>query len=122
MHAITPPQVEDAALADHHKNPLHPTLEPVQVSLNGNTAFWCVGYSSQLCITSKLAEAGLYPFVQVTDEDAEQDLTQHWPLRNLTNYRPPTSLYTTDPNPPISAIHPALNPPHCPLVCPIPPT
>jgi len=113
MHAITPPQVEDAALADHHKNPLHPTLEPVQVSLNGNTAFWCVGYSSQLCITSKLAEAGLYPFVQVTDEDAEQDLTQHWPLRNLTNYRPPTSLMHHGHNTLSSTSPPVLNPSHC---------
>jgi len=82
MHAITPPQVEDAALADHHKNPLHPTLEPVQVSLNGNTAFWCVGYSSQLCITSKLAEGVLYPFIQSINAYVKQEWMQYRPMGN----------------------------------------
>jgi len=50
--------------------------------LNGSTAFQCVRHSSQLCIISKLAEGGLYPFIQVADEDVEQD-----PLRNDVIYR-----------------------------------
>jgi len=63
-------------LVESHQVPLHSTLQSVQVSLNGSTAFWCVSHSSQLCIISKLTEGGLYPFIQVIDEDVEQDLTQ----------------------------------------------
>jgi len=46
---------------------LCPSVQPIQVPLNGSTAFWCVSQSSQLRITSKLAESALYPFFQVTD-------------------------------------------------------
>jgi len=49
-------------------------LSSVQVLLNGSTEFWCISHSSQLPIISKLAEGALYPFIQVTDEDAEQEL------------------------------------------------
>lgn len=56
---------------------LFPKLHDVQVLMNGSTAFQCVIDSSQICIISKLNEGGLYPFVQVTDEDVEQDQAQH---------------------------------------------
>ena len=74
MHVIIPPQVQDSTLAvvEPHQVPLCPTLQPVQVSLNGSTAFWCVSHSSQLCIIGVFVEGGLYPFVQVIDEDVEQ--------------------------------------------------
>jgi len=36
-----------------------------------------VSHSSWVCIISKLAEGGLYPFIQVVDEDVEHDWTQH---------------------------------------------
>ena len=51
----------------------HIPLHPVQVSLNGSTAFWCINLSSQLCIITKLVESELYPFIQATDEDVEQE-------------------------------------------------
>ena len=44
--------------------------------------FQCVCHPSQLYIISKLAENGLYPFIQVADEDVEQDQSQHRPLGN----------------------------------------
>ena len=40
-----------------------------------------VSHSSWLCIISKLAEGGLYPFIQVVD-DVEQDQTQYQHLGN----------------------------------------
>ncbi|GAB0209736.1 E3 ubiquitin-protein ligase RBBP6-like [Grus japonensis] len=42
-----------------------------QISLNGSTAFWCIGHSSQLSIISKLAEGTLCPLIQVIDEYVE---------------------------------------------------
>ena len=78
MHAIIPPQVQDSTLAlvKPHQVPLCPAPQSVQVLLNGSTIFRYVSQSSQLCIISKLVEGGLYPFIQVTDEDVEQDWTQ----------------------------------------------
>ncbi|PKU38718.1 rna-directed dna polymerase from mobile element jockey- hypothetical protein [Limosa lapponica baueri] len=35
---------------------LHPTLQPVQLSLYGSTAVWCVSHPSQFCVISKLVE------------------------------------------------------------------
>ena len=71
------PQVQDSTLAlvEPHQVPLCPTLQPVQVSLNGSTAFWCVSHSSQLHIIRKLAEGAIYPSIQVTDEDVKQNQT-----------------------------------------------
>ncbi|GAB0183594.1 mitochondrial enolase superfamily member 1 [Grus japonensis] len=64
------PQVQDPTLAlvEFHLVPLYPTLQPVQVSLNGSAAFWCIGHSSRFCIISKLAEGTLCPLIQVIDE------------------------------------------------------
>ncbi|XP_048818304.1 protein shisa-9 isoform X3 [Lagopus muta] len=93
-------------------------LQPIQVLLNGSTAFRCVSQSSQLRIIGKLAEGGHYPLIKVTDEDVEQDRTQHRPLRNTAAYRPPTGLCTTTNDPLCSASQPVLNPPHCPLIYP----
>ena len=79
MCAAIPLQVQGCTLAlvEPQQVPLCSTLQPVQLLLNGSTALRCVSHSSQLCIISKLAEGGLYPFLQVVDEDAEQDWTQH---------------------------------------------
>jgi len=70
VHWIVPPQVQYPALALVELNhvPLCPTLQPVPVSLNGTTAFWCIHHSSQFGVISKLAEGTLCPFIQVTDE------------------------------------------------------
>jgi len=41
VHGVVPPQVQDPALAlvELHQVPLCPTFQPVQVTLNGSTAF-----------------------------------------------------------------------------------
>jgi len=74
MHGVVPPQVQDPALAlvEPHQVPLCPTFQTVQVTLNGSTAFWCIYHTSQFVI-SKLAEGTLCPFIQVIDEEVEQD-------------------------------------------------
>jgi len=58
MHGVVPPQVQDLALAlvEPHQVPLCPTFQPVQVTLNDSTAFWCIYHSSQFSVISKLAE------------------------------------------------------------------
>jgi len=95
---VIPPKVQDStpAFVKRHLVPIDPTLQPVQISLNGTTAFWCVSHSSQLLIISKVAKSGHYPLIKVTDEDAEQDQTQHRPLGNtglqLDSAPPITSL------------------------------
>lgn len=60
MHVVIPSQAQDPelALVEPYQVPLHPTLYSIQVLLNGNTAFWCLNHSFQLCIVSKLAEGG----------------------------------------------------------------
>ena len=52
MHGVIPPQVQDLALAlvELHWFPLCPTLQPVQISLKGSTAFQCISHSSQFCV------------------------------------------------------------------------
>ncbi|XP_052520385.1 uncharacterized protein LOC128071565 isoform X3 [Tympanuchus pallidicinctus] len=120
VHAIIPPQMQDSTLAFVKPHPVFfcPALQPIQVLLNGSTAFRCVNQSSQLRIISKLAEGGHYPFIKVIDEDVEQDQTQHRPLRNTASYRSPTGLCTTNNDPLCSVSQPVFNPPHCPLIYP----
>ena len=94
MHVVIPTPVQDSTLAlvKPHQVPLCSTLQSIQVSLNGSTAFWSVNHSSQLCIISKLAEIGLYHIPHVSNEDVEPDLTQHQTLGNTTTYRLPSRL------------------------------
>ncbi|XP_048790623.1 uncharacterized protein LOC125688470 [Lagopus muta] len=112
--------MQDSTLAFVKPHPFFfcPALQPIQVLLNGNTAFRHVSQSSQLRIIGKLAEGGHYPLIKVIDEDVEQDRTQHRPLRNTASYRPPTGLCTTNNDLLCSASQPVLNPPHCPLIYP----
>jgi len=101
VHGVVPPPVQDPSLAlvELHQVPLPRILQPVQVSLNGSTAFWCIYHSSQFCVISKLAEGTLCPFIQVIDEEAEQDWAKYSPLGDSTSYRPPTRLIVADDNP-----------------------
>lgn len=92
MHVVISPQVQDLSLVEPYKVPLCTTLQPVQTSLNGSTDLWCVRHSSQLHIISKVAEGAFYPFIQVIDEDGEQDQTQYQTQGNTTSYRHPTRL------------------------------
>jgi len=58
MHGVVPAQVQDPAFAfvEPHQVPLCPTFQPVEVTLNGSTAFWCIYHTSQFVVVSKLAE------------------------------------------------------------------
>ena len=120
MYVVIPPCVQESTLAlvKSHQVPSCPAPQPVQILLNGSTAFQHVSHPSQLCILSKVAEGGLYPFIWVTDEDVEQDRTQQRLLGSITSYRPPDRLCATDDNPLSSASQPVLNLPHHPLIYP----
>ena len=72
--------------------------------------------SSQFCVISKLVEGTLCPFIQVIDEEVEQDWAKYWALENPASWRPPTTFYATDDNPLSSAIQPVLNLPPHPLI------
>ena len=119
MQVVIPPLVQNhtPVLIQAHQVPFHPTLQPVQVSLNGSTASQCISHSSQHCIISKLAEGGLYPFIQVIDEDVEQDQTQYQSLGNTNRFRPLTRL-TIDHNPMSFTSQPVLSSPQCPHIYP----
>jgi len=79
VHGVVPLQLQDPALAlvKLYQVPLCPTLQPVQVSLNGSTAFQRISYSSQFCVISKLAEGTPCPFIQVIDEHVDQDWVKY---------------------------------------------
>jgi len=79
VHGVIPPQVQDPALAlvELHEVPLCPALQPVQVLLNGSTAFWFISHFSMFGAISKLAEGTLCPFIQVADEEVEQDWAEY---------------------------------------------
>jgi len=44
--------VQDPALAlvEPHQVPLCPAFQPIQVMLNGSTAFWCIYHTSQVSL------------------------------------------------------------------------
>ena len=112
MWLFLPRCMTTLSLVELHQVPLCLTLQPVQVSLNGSTAFWCVSHSFQLYIISKIAEGGLYPFIQVS-EDVGQDWAQYQCLGNAASYRSPTGLCTADHSPLSNASWPGLSQPHC---------
>lgn len=60
MHTAIPPHVLNSTLAlvVLHQVPLHPALQPVQVSMNGSTTFWHVSHSSQLLSVADLLGGG----------------------------------------------------------------
>ncbi|PKU35685.1 hypothetical protein llap_14008 [Limosa lapponica baueri] len=79
VQGVISPQVQHLTLAlvEFHQVPLYPTLQPVQVSLYGGTAFWCVSHPSQFCVISKLAGGTFHPFIAAIDEYVEEDWTQY---------------------------------------------
>ncbi|XP_050567062.1 uncharacterized protein LOC118250829 [Cygnus atratus] len=117
---VVPSQVQDSTLAliKPHLVSSCPSLQLVQVLLNGRAAFWHIGHSSQLCIIGVLAEGRHYSLIKVVDEDVEQDRTQHRPLGNTASHRSPARLCATDHHPLSLASQPVLNSPYCPLLYP----
>ncbi|PKU42626.1 glycoprotein xg [Limosa lapponica baueri] len=79
VQGVIPPQVQHPTLAfvEVPQVPLCPALQPVQVSLDGVTAFWCVSHPFQFCVINKLAEGTFHPFIQIIDEYIEEDWTQY---------------------------------------------
>ena len=63
VHGVIPPQVQDPALAfaEFQKDLLCPPVQSVEVLLQGCTALWGISHSSQLAVTSELAEEGSAP-------------------------------------------------------------
>lgn len=67
----SPEQDSTLVLVEIHQVPLHPTPQTIQVSVNGSTDFWCVGFvppanlprvdtiPSSRSLTSTLNETGL---------------------------------------------------------------
>jgi len=70
------------------------------------------------CIINRLADGGCYPFIQVINEDVEQDRIQCSLLGNTACYRPPNRLCTADHNPLSSTSWLVLSLPHCSLINP----
>ena len=58
VYEVVPPQVQDPALAlvERHQVPLCPAFQPIQVTLNGSTAFWCIYHTSQFGVISSDAK------------------------------------------------------------------
>jgi len=77
VRGIVPPQVQDPTLSlvELHQVPLCPTLQRVQVSLDGSTVFQCIHHSSQFCVISKLAEGTLCPFIQLIDYKKKEQIS-----------------------------------------------
>jgi len=57
----------------------YPSLQPVEVSMNGCTTIWSISHSSQVCIIP-LAESAVCPIVQVTNGEVKQYLPWYEPL------------------------------------------
>jgi len=79
MRRVVPPQVQDPAFSfvESHQVPLCPTLQPVQVTLNGSTAFWCIYHTYQFGVISKLAKGTFQLFIQVVDEEVKKGWAQY---------------------------------------------
>ena len=57
------------------------------------------------------SERKLQLFIQVIDEEVEQDWAKYWTLGDTSSYRPSSRLGAADDNPLSSTIQPVLNPP-----------
>lgn len=86
MHKAIPTQVQDLVLwfVDLHQICAGPSLQPVEVSLNGSTTVWCLSHSSQVCIVA-LAERAVCPIVQVINGDVKQYLLWYEPLGSTSS-------------------------------------
>jgi len=83
---IAPTQVQDVTLGlvETHEVRTEPPIQPVKVPLDGIPSLQCVDGTTQLGVTSKLAEGALNPNVHVTNKDIKQCWSQYQPLRNAT--------------------------------------
>jgi len=67
------------------------STQPCSLPWSRRTAAWPSGVSATPPSLA-LSEGGLYPFIQASDEDAEQDQVQYLPLGYTTRYRPDGEL------------------------------
>ena len=109
MYGVIPPQVQDPAFAfvEPHQVSLCPSFQPIQVRLNGSTAFRCIYHTSQNGVISKLAEGTFQIFIQVVDKEVKQGWAQYRPLGDTSSHQPSTRLSAADDNPLSSAIQPS---------------
>ncbi|KAK4818289.1 hypothetical protein QYF61_010431 [Mycteria americana] len=79
LHGVAVAQVQDLALGlvKPHTIDLGPSIQPVQVPLQGLPTLQQTNTPAQLGVICKLTEGALNPFVQVIDKDIKQD----WPQR-----------------------------------------
>ncbi|GAB0181886.1 cAMP-dependent protein kinase inhibitor alpha [Grus japonensis] len=79
VDGVVPPQAQDFALplVELCEIPVSPFLQPVEVPLDGITAFWYIIHSFQFGVICKLAEGTLCPIIQIVNEEIEQDWTQY---------------------------------------------
>jgi len=61
-------------LAELHEARTGPHFKPVKVLLDAIPSFQKVNSTTQLCVTSKLAEGALNPTVHVADKDVKTSL------------------------------------------------
>lgn len=81
VHRDFPPQVQEFALhVEHHEVRVSSFLQFFQVPLNISTNLWCINYSSQFCIISKLAVDTLNRIFQIFNEDIQNDWTKYWSI------------------------------------------
>lgn len=92
---------------------------PKRIYLQIPWVYQCLLYQRSLSLllsycpflkTLNYDQCPLCPFIQVVDEDIEQDWTQPWLLGDIVSYRPPAKACTTTDNPLSSVIQAVLNP------------
>ncbi|PKU43822.1 rna-directed dna polymerase from mobile element jockey-like [Limosa lapponica baueri] len=69
---VVPSQKQNFALplVELPEVPVSPFLQLIQVSLDGNLSFSCIGPCSQFCVICKLAEGALYTIIQIINENS----------------------------------------------------
>ena len=82
------PRCWTAVLVELQEVPACLPLQHVKVSHDVCTALWWTNHSSQFCVMSGFTEGALYstPFIQLINEDAEQDWIQYRPVGYFAHY------------------------------------
>ncbi|PKU47931.1 hypothetical protein llap_1781 [Limosa lapponica baueri] len=90
--------------------PLSPSIQPVQIPLQGLSTLQQVDTPTQLGVICKFAEGALDPLVQIIDKDVEENLPQYQALGDITRDRPPTGFNSIHHHSLGPALQPVFNP------------
>lgn len=63
----------ECLLFPFHLSIFSPPLQFVEIFLAPDTLVYCIGYSFLLCVIGKFDKNAIYIFIQVTDENIEED-------------------------------------------------